>query len=161
MSRVDLLGVLFMISGALTMLIGASTLALGIAAAAIVASAGRAGTGQFGASLTAVTFMTLAVLALIWGGVHLMVGTLVRRRRHWSRHAALMLGTVDLLLLPGTERLSASIRCGFCCARTRSGCSRRRNRLSPGRLKSRPLPKTPVGDALQRVPTIENQAEAP
>ena len=62
--------------------------------------AGRAGTGQFGASLTAVTFMTLAVLALIWGGVHLMVGTLVRRRRHWSRHAALMLGTVDLLLLP-------------------------------------------------------------
>ena len=89
-----------MIWGALTMLIGASTLALGIAAAAIVASAGRAGTGQFGASLTAVTFMTLAVLALIWGAVHLMVGTLVRRRRHWSRHAALMLGTVDLLLLP-------------------------------------------------------------
>ena len=42
----------------------------------------------------------LAVLALIWGGVHLMVGTLVRRRRHWSRHAALMLGAVDLLLLP-------------------------------------------------------------
>jgi hypothetical protein len=89
-----------MIWGALTMLIGASTLALGIAAAALVASAGRAGTGQFGAGLTAITFMTLAVLALIWGGVHLMVGTLVRRRRHWSRHAALMLGTVDLLLLP-------------------------------------------------------------
>ena len=98
--RVDLLGVLFMLWGALTMLIGASTLALGIAAAAIVASAGRAGTGQFGASLTAITFMTLAILALIWGGVHLIVGTLVRRRRHWSRHAAMMLGTVDLLLLP-------------------------------------------------------------
>jgi len=98
--RVDLLGVLFMIWGGLTMLIGASTLALGIAAAALVASAGRAGTGQFGASLTAVTFMTLAVLALIWGGVHLMVGTVVRRRRHWSSDAALMLGAVDLLLLP-------------------------------------------------------------
>jgi len=98
--RVDLLGALFVIWGALTMLIGASTLALGIAAAALVASAGRAGAGQFGAGLTAVTFLTLAVLALIWGGVHLLVGTLVRRRRHWSRHAALMLGTVDLLLLP-------------------------------------------------------------
>jgi hypothetical protein len=97
---VDLLGVLFMIWGVLTMLIGASTLALGIAAAAIIASAGRAGTGQFGASVIAVTFMTLAVLALIWGAVHFMVGTLVRRHRHWSRHAALMLGTVDLLLLP-------------------------------------------------------------
>jgi hypothetical protein len=88
--RVDLLGALFIIWGALTMLIGASTLALGIAAAALVASAGRAGTGQFGAGLTAVTFLTLAI----------MVGTLVRRRRHWSRHAAMMLGTVDLLLLP-------------------------------------------------------------
>jgi hypothetical protein len=98
--RINLLGVLFMIWGALTMLIGASTLALGIAAAAIVASAGRAGTGLFGAGLTAVTFVTLAVLALIWGAVHLVVGTRVRRRSHWSRHAAMMLGTVDLLLLP-------------------------------------------------------------
>ena len=53
-SHVDLLGVLFMIWGVLTMLIGASTLALGIAAACAVASAGRAGTGQFAASLTAV-----------------------------------------------------------------------------------------------------------
>lgn len=100
LSRINLLGVLFMLWGALTMLVGASTLALGIAAAALVASAGRAGTGQFGAGLTAITFMTLAVLALIWGGIHLMVGTLVRRRHHWSRHAAMMLGTVDLLLLP-------------------------------------------------------------
>lgn len=99
-SHVDLLGVLFMIWGVLTMLIGASTLALGIAAAALIASGGGAGGGQFAASLTAVIFMTLAVLALIWGAVHLMVGMLVRRHRRWSRHAAIMLGTVDLLLLP-------------------------------------------------------------
>jgi hypothetical protein len=106
-SRINLLGVLFIIWGALTMLIGASTLALGIAAAAIVASAGRAGTAQLGASLTAFMFVTLAILALIWGAVHLVVGTLVRRRRHWSRHAALMLGTVDLLLLPYGTALGA------------------------------------------------------
>ena len=31
---------------------------------------------------------------------HVAVGVLVRRRRHWSRLAALMLGSVDLLLLP-------------------------------------------------------------
>ena len=98
--RVDLLGVLFMIWGALTMLIGASTFALGIAAAALVASANRAGSAGIGAGVIAVTFLTLAVLALIWGGVHLIVGTLLRRRQHWSRHAALMLGTIDLLLLP-------------------------------------------------------------
>jgi uncharacterized membrane protein YozB (DUF420 family) len=83
--------------GILTMLIGASTLALGIAAAALVSSASG---GGFGAGLTAAAFTTLAVLALVWGGVHLLVGTVLRRRRQWSRHAALMLGTVDLLLLP-------------------------------------------------------------
>jgi hypothetical protein len=94
---VDLLGVLFVLWGILTMLIGASTLALGIAAAALVRSASS---GGLGAGLTAAAFTTLAVLALLWGGVHLLVGTVLRRRRQWSRHAALMLGTVDLLLLP-------------------------------------------------------------
>jgi uncharacterized membrane protein YozB (DUF420 family) len=96
-TSVDLLGVLFALWGILTMLIGASTLALGIAAAALVSSASG---GGFGAGLTAAAFTTLAVLALVWGGVHLLVGTVLRRRRQWSRHAALMLGTVDLLLLP-------------------------------------------------------------
>ena len=93
----DLLGVLFILWGILTMLIGASTLALGIAAAALVSSARG---GGFGAGLTAAAFTTLAVLALVWGSVHLLVGMVLRRRRQWSRHAALMLGTVDLLLLP-------------------------------------------------------------
>jgi hypothetical protein len=95
-----------MIWGMLTMLIGASTLALGIAAAALIAS-GRTSGSQFAASLTAATFATLAVLALIWGAVHLAVGMLVRRHRYWSRHAALMLGTVDLLLLPYGTALGA------------------------------------------------------
>ncbi len=99
-TRVDLLGVLFMLWGTLTMLIGASTLALGIAAAALVQSVVHAGGGGFGARLTAVAFTTLAMLALAWGGVHVVVGVVLRRRRPWSRHAALMLGTVDLLLLP-------------------------------------------------------------
>ena len=105
-SHVDLLGGLFMIWGMLTMLIGASTLALGIAAASLIAS-GRTSGGQFAASLTAAAFGTLAILALIWGAVHLAVGMLVRRHRHWSRHAALMLGTVDLLLLPYGTALGA------------------------------------------------------
>ena len=97
--HVTLLGILFMLWGGLTMVIGASTLALGIAAGALIAS-GRNGGSPFAANLTAATFTTLAVLAFLWGGVHLFVGAVVRRRRPWSRHAALMLGTVDLLLLP-------------------------------------------------------------
>src|SRR4249920_1129913 len=85
------------------MLIGASTLALGIAAIALATSVA---TGV-GASLTAIAFTTLAILALLWGGVHLFVGTVLKRRRIWSRHLALMLATVDLLLLPYGTALGA------------------------------------------------------
>ncbi len=98
--HVDLLGALFMIWGVLIMLIGASTFALGVAAAALAWSAGRTGGEQFAAGLTAAAFVALAVLALAWGVVHVVVGTRLRRRRHWSRMAALVLGSLDLLLLP-------------------------------------------------------------
>jgi hypothetical protein len=97
-SRVTLLGVLFIVWGILTILVGASTLALGVAAAALINSAG--GRGGFAAGLTAATFTSLALIAILWGIAHIVVGNPLRRRRRWSRHAALMLGGVDLLLLP-------------------------------------------------------------
>lgn len=99
-AHVDLVGVLFVVWGGLTILIGASTLALGMAAAALISTAAAAGRGQFAASLTAATFTLLAVLAVLWGAAHVSVGMLVRRRRHWSRHGAILLGAIDLLLLP-------------------------------------------------------------
>jgi hypothetical protein len=99
-SHVDLVGVLFMVWGSLTILIGASTLALGMAAASLITAAADAGRGQFAASLTAATFTVFALIAMIWGGGHVAIGVLVRRRRHWSRLAALLLSSVDLLLLP-------------------------------------------------------------
>jgi hypothetical protein len=89
------------------MVIGASTLALGLAAASLLRTAERNGGGGLGASLTAVTFTTLAILALVWGAVHVAVGTRVRRLRPWSRLAAVMLGSVDLLLLPYGTALGA------------------------------------------------------
>jgi hypothetical protein len=98
--HVDLLGVLFSLWGALTILIGASTLALGIAAAALVSGQRSAGGAQFAAGLTAATFVPLAFLVLLWGFVHLVVGRRLRRHVRWSRLAALMLGSVDLVLLP-------------------------------------------------------------
>ncbi len=98
--HVDLLGSLFMLWGALTMIIGASTLALGIAAGALMRSAEAAGGGRLAAGLTAATFVALAILGLAWGLLHIVVGTVVRRRRHWSRVAALVIGSIDLLLLP-------------------------------------------------------------
>jgi hypothetical protein len=48
----------------------------------------------------AVIFMTLAIIAIIWGAAHVVIGVPLRRHRPWARLMALMLGSVDLLLLP-------------------------------------------------------------
>ena len=98
-SHVDLTGILFVIWGALTTLIGISTLALGVGAISLITSASRGG-GQFAAGLTAAAFTTLAVIALVWGIAHIVVGLPLRRFDSRARLGALMLGSVDLVLLP-------------------------------------------------------------
>ena len=106
--HIDLLGVLFIIWGILTVLIGFSTLALGLGAAALIRSATLQDGGiQLAAGLTAVAFALLAVIAVVWGLAHVLVGARLRRRRHWSRLAGLMFATVDLLLLPYGTALGA------------------------------------------------------
>jgi hypothetical protein len=99
-SHVDFVGVLFIVWGLLTVLIGVSTLALGVGAVALITSASRGGGGQFAASLTAAAFTALALIAILWGTAHVVVGVPLRRHTPWSRLMALMLGSVDLLLLP-------------------------------------------------------------
>jgi hypothetical protein len=99
--HVDLVGALFVIWGGLTTVVGLSTLSLGIGGAALIASAsGRGAGGQIAAGLTAAAFTTLAIIAIIWGIAHIAVGVPLRRRTHQARLAALMLGSIDLLLLP-------------------------------------------------------------
>jgi hypothetical protein len=98
-SHVSFVGILFIIWGLLTALVGVSTLALGIGAAALAASSGRGG-GQVAAGITAVAFTTLAAIAIAWGVAHVIVGVPLRQRKPWARIVALMLGSVDLLLLP-------------------------------------------------------------
>src|SRR5919204_3258068 len=99
--HVDLVGALFIIWGLLTMLVGVSTLSLGIGAVALIVSASRGGGGgQVAAGMTAAVFTMLAVIAIVWGIAHVVVGVPLRRRRSWARLSALMLGAVDLLLLP-------------------------------------------------------------
>ena len=100
-AQVDFLGVLFVAWGLLTTLVGVSTLALGIGAVALITSAGRGGEGsQVAASLTAALFISLAVVAILWGAAHIIVGVPLRRHRPWARIMALTLGSVDLVLLP-------------------------------------------------------------
>ncbi len=97
-SHVDFVGVLFIVWGVLTALIGVSTLALGVGAAALISSSARG--GGVAAGLTAAAFTVLAALANTWGLAHVAVGIPLRKHRHWSRNAALILGAIDLLLLP-------------------------------------------------------------
>ena len=100
-SHVDFLAVLFIVWGLLTVVIGVSTLALGVGAVALITSSNRGdGGGQVAAGLTAAIFTTLAVIAIVWGAAHVIVGVPLRRYAPWSRFIALMLGSVDLLLLP-------------------------------------------------------------
>jgi hypothetical protein len=99
--EVDFLGVLFIVWGLLTALVGVSTLALGVGAVALIASASRGGgAGQVAAGVTAAVFTTLALIAIVWGAAHVVVGVPLRRRRPRARIMALVLGSVDLLLLP-------------------------------------------------------------
>jgi hypothetical protein len=98
-SHVDFVGVLFIVWGLLTTLVGLSTLALGIGAVALITSAGRGGS-QVAAGLTAAIFTTMAIIAMVWGAAHVVVGVPLRRRRPWARLTALVLGSADLLLLP-------------------------------------------------------------
>lgn len=99
-AHVALVGVLFIVWGLLTALVGVSTLALGIGAVALLASAARGGGSQVAAGITAVAFTTLAIIAMMWGAAHVIVGVPLRQRKPWARVIALMLGSVDLLLLP-------------------------------------------------------------
>jgi hypothetical protein len=99
-AQVDFVGVLFIVWGLLTTLVGVSTLALGVGAVALIATAGEGGGGQLAAGLTAATFTALALIAMLWGSAHVIVGVPLRRHKPWSRLVALTLGSVDLVLLP-------------------------------------------------------------
>jgi hypothetical protein len=99
--HVELVGVLYIIWGALSMLIGLALLALGLGAGAIITSAGPGELGaKLAASLAAAAFGTLAGIVLLWGLVHLWDGIALRRFREWARAAGLVLGVLNLFLLP-------------------------------------------------------------
>lgn len=97
---------LFIIWGLLTALVGLSTLALGVGAVALMRST-ESGASQFGAGLTVAVFISLAVIAILWGAAHVAVGVPLRRHRPWARTMALTLGSLDLVLLPFGTPLGA------------------------------------------------------
>jgi hypothetical protein len=106
MSHVDLVGVLFIVWGLLTTLVGLSTLALGVGSVSLITSASRGGS-HVAAGLTAAVFTTMAIIAMVWGAAHVVVGVPLRNHRPWARLVALVLGSADLLLLPYGTALGA------------------------------------------------------
>jgi hypothetical protein len=104
-AHVDFLGALFVVWGMLTATLGVSTLLLGVGAAHLVASSEP--DDRLAAGLVAGALFAMALIAILWGVAHVAVGVPVRRHRPWARLAALMLGTVDLLLFPYGTALGA------------------------------------------------------
>src|SRR5262245_33346821 len=92
----DLVAILFIVWGLLMALVGASLLALGVAAGALASS----DTSRLAAGVTAAVFTGLAFIAIVWGIAHVVVGVPLRKRTPRARILALVLGSVDLVLLP-------------------------------------------------------------
>lgn len=97
--HVTLLGILAGLWGALAVVVGVSMLLLAVGA--VVELVDPAGAGvEFAAGVTAAVFALIGVLALAWGGAHVWVAQLLRRRRPSGRVMALALALVNLLVLP-------------------------------------------------------------
>jgi hypothetical protein len=106
--HVDLLGTLYLIWGALSLVISLAMVALGLAALAILGSAGSGEPGaRLAASFLAALFLSLAALGLLWGGVHLWDASALHHGRDWARAVGIVLGVLNLVILPFGTALGA------------------------------------------------------
>lgn len=97
----DFLGVLYLAWGAIFALVGLAGLALAGGALAIARDGGPVSVStDFAAGLTALTLGLIAVLALVFGSLHVWIGVVLRRYRPWGRLLALGLAVINLVLFP-------------------------------------------------------------
>ena len=83
------------------MLVALAGFALAAGAAAIATSSGAMRFGsEMAARLTAVTIALIAIIALIWGVLHAVVGRMLRRYRPSARLMTLGLAVGNLILFP-------------------------------------------------------------
>ena len=104
--HVRLLGILASVWGALAMLVGLAMLLLAAGALAILVGP-DAEPVALAAGLTAATFATIGVFALIWGGAHTWGAVMLRRRQPAGRILMLALAVLNLLVLPFGTALGA------------------------------------------------------
>ena len=97
----DFLGILYLAWGAIFTLVGFAGLALAGGALAIARGGGPVTvSSELAAGLTALTLGLIAVLALLFGALHLWIGAMLRRYRSWARLLALWLAVINLVLFP-------------------------------------------------------------
>lgn len=99
--HVNLAGVLYLLWGAMILLLSVALLSIGLAATAIGAATGQAAQpGRLAAGLVAAGFFTLSAVGFLFGGLHIWVGSRLRRLREWARAVAIVLAAADLILIP-------------------------------------------------------------
>jgi hypothetical protein len=97
----DFLGVLYLAWGVIFAVAGLAGLALTAGALAIARDSGPVRVNSdLAANITAITLAVLSVLALLWGVLHLWLGSALRRYRPWARLLALGLALINLVLFP-------------------------------------------------------------
>ena len=97
----DFLGILYVAWGAIFGLVGFAGLALAGGALAIARGGAPVSvSSEFAAGLTALTLGLIAILALLFGILHLWIGVMLRRYRSWARLLALGLAVINLVLFP-------------------------------------------------------------
>lgn len=94
--HIDLLGRLHIVAGWLALLVSMSLVSLGLGAFGLGGPDGP----DVATSLAAAVFFGLAVVFALWAGTLAIVGWAIRARRPWARLAALVLGVVNLFLIP-------------------------------------------------------------
>jgi threonine/homoserine efflux transporter RhtA len=106
--HVEFLSTLYLAWGAIFALVAIAGFALSGGAFAIAQSSGPVRFGsEMAARLTGVTIALIAVLALVWAGLHLVVGRQLRKLRPSARLMALGLAIGNMILLPFGTALSA------------------------------------------------------
>jgi hypothetical protein len=99
--HVEFLATLFLVWGAIFVLVAVAGFALAAGAAAIAESSGPVRFGsEMAARLTAVTIAVVALIALVWGALHLVAGRTLRRYRPSARLMSLGLAVGNLILFP-------------------------------------------------------------
>jgi hypothetical protein len=95
--HIDLLGILYLLSGALALILALAILLLGAGALALVPAAEGS---SMAAGFTALVFLTLGLLLLAGAGLSAWTGSRLRRLQPTARLLAIGLAVLYLFLLP-------------------------------------------------------------